>query len=70
MITYLNLLFRSYHRIQPFYREYQEFTEEETMDVDSKEPDVDDFLYSLEGSAPNKNHNFSYSSSPGFKYKT
>lgn len=71
-IYFVVFIFRSGKRIEPFYRDYEEFYEE-AMEVDVKEPnhEVDDFLYHQElSSTPNsKSSKFSYGSSPGFKFK-
>ncbi|CAH1953839.1 unnamed protein product [Acanthoscelides obtectus] len=67
------VLERSSKKIQPFYRDYHEELLKEEMEVDlnGKEPDVDDFLYNNDMSSPSnsKTMKFSYGTSPGFKFK-
>lgn len=66
------ILERSASKIQQFYREYQE-SDDSSSDKVNKENDVDDFLYQtqeLSSSLSKSAHKFSYSSSPGFKFKS
>jgi len=63
---------RSGRKIQPHYRDYQEDAiDSSTEKVETRENDVDDFLESVTEMSPNLkgSHQFSYGSSPGFKFK-
>ncbi|CAG9773105.1 unnamed protein product [Ceutorhynchus assimilis] len=62
------ILEKSGAKVWPHYKNYHEEVE---MDIDnSKESDVDDFLENVqEMSSSFKNHQFSYGSSPGFRFK-
>lgn len=60
------VLKRSLHKIKPFYVEYQGAAEEFHTEV--HEADIDDFLCE-QNEAQSSKSRFSYSSSPGFKYK-
>ncbi|XP_072386800.1 RNA polymerase I-specific transcription initiation factor RRN3 [Diabrotica undecimpunctata] len=63
------LLVRSGAKIKSIYKEYEE-TNEEMEEIDMKETEADDFLFNESGgSGKNKSHQFSYGSSPGFKFK-
>ncbi|XP_028142826.2 RNA polymerase I-specific transcription initiation factor RRN3 [Diabrotica virgifera virgifera] len=63
------LLVRSGEKIRSIYKEYEE-TSEEIEEIDMKETEADDFLFNESGgSGKNKSHQFSYGSSPGFKFK-
>ncbi|XP_057658400.1 RNA polymerase I-specific transcription initiation factor RRN3 isoform X2 [Diorhabda carinulata] len=66
------ILKRSGKKIQPIYKEYEEFFEETSNLVEEKKEttDTDDFLFNDSGSvSKNKSNQFSYGSSPGFKFK-
>lgn len=66
------VLERSGRKIQPHYRDYQEDAfDSSTEKVETRENDVDDFLESVTEMSPNLkgSHQFSYGSSPGFKFK-
>ncbi|XP_050300204.1 RNA polymerase I-specific transcription initiation factor RRN3 [Anthonomus grandis grandis] len=66
------VLERSGEKIQPCYRDYQEKPYSNAMEVDQRQNEIDDFLENVEAS-PSTSHknvyNFSYSTSPGFKFK-
>ncbi|XP_066147081.1 RNA polymerase I-specific transcription initiation factor RRN3 [Euwallacea fornicatus] len=64
------VLQRSGQKINPYYRHYQEDSFNGHVDVESRESDVDDFLENINDvSNPKGSYQFSYGSSPGFKFK-